>query len=388
MFVIRLSKFIDPSTRRVSNSILVGKSSHMLSLAELYQKKKSSMDKVEMFRLQQQTMLEQGQHWFLLPVLLIGLGIGLMFFGKIALGVISFSVSLLAFLLVGALKILPAYTQFNDQYKRQVIYALLEDLYPSIYYAPDNYVPSSLFAKAQLYPLDSQYTGKDYVEGETVQGGTFKFSDLSVKTPPTGHMDPITLFKGLFLVIDVYQPCDGSLYILPATTPPPLEEGLLQQPLERFMTPAQNASYTQFYSEFARGFMVYSKDTDAAQSLLKAPLIEALYQWYSKWQCAAHISWIGQQLFIALPQKAAFPMPDFAQTTNTNQALQRFYDQLLYGLSLVEYFGCEDPQEEANTLSSVNLGKIVTPPPSLSKEEEQAPLDATSKKKKLRYRKN
>ena len=360
----------------------------MLSLAELYQKKKSSMDKVEMFRLQQQTMLEQGQHWFLLPALLVVGGVGLLFFGKVTWAIICFSSSLVAFLLVGALKILPAYTQFSDQFKRQVIYALLEDLYPNIYYAPDNYVPSSLFAKAQLYPLDSHYTGKDYVEGETEAGGTFKFSDLSVQIPHTGSVEPITLFKGLFMVIDMHQSCDGALYILPVTAPPPLAEGLLMQPLERFMTPAQNTSYTQVYSEFARGFMVYSKDTDAAQTLLKTPVIKALYHWYSEWQCAAHLSCIGQQLFIALPQKSAFPTPDFAQETHNNQEIHRFYDQLFYGLSLVEYFGCEEPQEETNNLSPINLGKIVNSPLPISKEQGQSSMDAKNTKKKLRYKKN
>lgn len=332
----------------------------MLSLAELHSQKKSSIDKVEAFRLQQQKLLEQGQHWFLLPLLLIVFGGGLLFLGMGAVGTLVIGFSVVIFLLIGAFKILPAYTRFNDQFKRRVLYALLEDLYPSVYYAPDNYVPSSLFAKAKLYPVGTSYTGKDYVEGETEQGDTFKLSALSVSTKLADSSELTPLFTGLFWVIDIPQQNNSAVYILPDTaTLPQSKNQFVQQPLESFFSSEQSNDYRENCPAFGTGFIVYSQTTEAAQSILKTPLIEALYHWYSQWNCTPHFSIIGQQLFIALPLGTVFPAPDFMQKSINNTDLNRFYDQLLCGLSLVDFFGVEDTIKDNKTI-----------PPFLSGEEE------------------
>lgn len=325
----------------------------MLSLAELHQKKRSSIDKVEAFRLQQQSMLEQGQRWFLLPTTLVVIGAVLLFIGRVALGAFGFGLSVVVFLLVGAFKILPAYTRFNDQFKRQVLYALLEDLYPSVYYAPDNYIPSSLFVKAQLYPQGTSYTGKDYVEGETTKGDTFKFSALMVQEKKASSGKSTALFEGLFLVIDLAEPLDCPVFILPSTSPTTTQEQLLQQPIERFFTDEQSSTYNAVDSVFGQGFMVYSQKKEAAQLLLKAPLIEAIYQWHTQWNCAPHISLIGQQLFVALPIPVVFPAPDFVQQAANNVELNRFYDQVIAGLSVVELFGEANKKKDTTRKASV-----------------------------------
>lgn len=316
----------------------------MLKLTDLYQKKVSSLDKVEKFRLEQQAMLEQGQRWFWLPVLLIGVGIGLFFWGKIPVAILMCGISALVFLLVGAFKILPAYNRFNDQFKRTVLYALLEDLYPNVYYAPDNYVPSSLFAKAQLYPVGGNYTGEDYVEGETEHGRVFKFSTLSVQSTLTDGQGPQEIFQGLFLVVDVHLKSNYPIYILPVGAS---LEGVnltqfIQQPLAHFMTPEQTNTYAACPT-FGEAFIVYTLEKEATTILLKAPLMEVLYQWYNGWQCATHLSWIGQQLFIALPSTIIFPAPDLTEKVEENKNLNCLYDQLLYSLSLVECFGETNP---------------------------------------------
>ncbi|MGH1335359.1 MAG: DUF3137 domain-containing protein [Aureispira sp.] len=312
----------------------------MLNLTELYQKKVSSIDKVETFRLQQQMMLEQGQRWFLLPALLIAVGLSLFFLGKGPIAALVCGLSLIVFFLIGALKILPAYTRFNDQFKRKVLYALLEDLYPSVYYAPDNYVPSSLFSKAQLYPVGGNYTGEDYVEGETNHGATFKFSALTVQATLADDHALQQIFQGLFLVIDVHLKSNYPIYILPTNTD---MEGIdltqfIQQPLEDFISSDQVNSYVE-HPEFGKKFTVYTLDKEVTTVLLKEPLIEVIYKWYSQWGCETHLSWIGQQLFIALPSATIFPTADLTQKVEDNTALHYFYDQLLYGLSLVEFFG-------------------------------------------------
>jgi hypothetical protein len=312
----------------------------MLSLAELLPKKASSIDKVEAFRLQQQALLERGQRWFLLPALLLVVGGGLLVGGKLGLGFLFMGISLVAFLLVGAFKIIPAYTRYNDQFKRTVLYALLEDLYPSVYYAPDNYVPSSILTKAQLYSVGELYKGKDYVEGETGRGNTFRFSKLSIKNN-LNDAEEQQLFEGLFLVVDIAKYCEHPVCIVPVadalTTE--LAEGLDRQPLAHFLNSTQKANYTEKQPDFVHNFMIYSKESKLAQSFLNDTLLEALYQWYTQWRCAAHLSFIGQQLFIALSMPRVFPVPDLNQKAATNEDLDRFYEQLLYCLSVVEIFG-------------------------------------------------
>lgn len=339
----------------------------MLSLAELHQKKLSSIDKIEAFRLQQQSMLEQGQRWFILPGLLILLAGGVLFSGKLALGAIALGLSLVVFLIIGVLKIIPAYTRFNDQFKRRALYALLEDLYPSVYYAPDNYIPSSIVEKANLYPIGEVYTGKDYVEGETTQANVFKFSELSIKSNVANQAND--LFKGLFLVVDICIQASSPVYILPATAVPNEEllESLIAQPLELLLSANQHAAYGTTHPKFVKDFVVYSQDTAAAKAILSAPLINALYQWYTQWESCAQLSFVGQQLFLALPMTQMFPTPNMNQKSTTNTELNRFYDQLLYGLSVVEFFG--DPS--STELGKLDSNQVVQPRLSLSEEEKK-----------------
>ncbi|MFK7798861.1 MAG: DUF3137 domain-containing protein [Aureispira sp.] len=312
----------------------------MYNLAELSKRKQFGMDSVKAYHLQEQQVLRRGQYWFLLPIFLMILTLSLFVFHKFYLAIVLCSFSLLVFILVGALKIIPVYNRFNDQFKQRMLRAFLEDLYPSIYYAPANYIPSSLFEQAQLYPTHYSYVGKDYVEAKMVKGSSFKFSALSVHAK-TSQSDTIyAAFKGLFLVVKTRESCHSPIYILPSSSTfhHPKVEAFDKQTLESVLREDMYDSRLEKYAQLCKKFTVYSQSEIAIKSILKTTLLETIHYWTTQWQSAIRVSWIGQQLFVALPMATVFPVIELKDENFKEAELVRFYDQLLSILSVVECY--------------------------------------------------
>lgn len=318
----------------------------MYNLPELSRRKQSSMDSVKAYHRQEQQVLRRGQYWLLLPILLIGVALSLVIFNEIYISIVLFSFSLLVFMLVGALKIVPVYNRYNDQFKQKTLDAFLEDLYPSIYYAPANYIPSSLFEQAKLYPKYCSYTGKDYVEVKTLKGNSFKFSTLSVHAKDAPSDTIYSAFKGVFLVINTDLVCNSPIYIVPSldTLHHPKAELLDKQALESIFEKEATDSNQKQFAKLCKGFMVYYQSDVAIRLILKTALLEAIHYWSNQWHCALRISWIGQQLFIAMPMTTAtfFPIIELKDEQFNEAELMRFYDQLLSILSVIEYYEFND----------------------------------------------
>lgn len=312
----------------------------MYNLAELSKRKQLGIDSVKAYHIQEQQTLRRGQNWFLLPIFLVILTLSLFVFNRIYLAIVLFSFSLLVFIMVGALKIVPVYNRFNDQLKQRILRAFLEDLYPSIYYAPANYIPSSLFKQAGLYPPHYSYIGKDYVEAKTEKGNSFKFSALSVYAK-TSESDAIyTAFDGLFLVVKTRQSCHSPIYILPssATFHHPKVGTFNKQTLEAVLKEEIYDSDLKKYAQLCKKNTVYSQSGVVIKPILKTTLLEVIHYWATQWQSAIRVSWIGQQLFVALPMATVFPVIELKDENFNEAELVRFYDQLFSILSVVECY--------------------------------------------------
>lgn len=316
----------------------------MYDLAELSRRKQASMDSVKAYHRQEQKLLRRGQYWFLLPILLMGLTLSVVVLNKIYLGIVLFSFSLLVFILVGASKIVPVYNRFNDQFKQKILHAFLEDLYSSVYYAPANYIPSSLFAQAMLYPIHNSYTGKDYVEAKMSNGASFKLSVLSIQAKNIQSDVVYSAFDGVFLIIKTRQFCDSPTYILPSSTTfyHPQKELFYKQPLDLILGDGTCDTELKQYANLCKGFTVHYQSEKAMKAILKRTLLETIHYWANQWQCAVRVSWIGEQLFLAFPMATVFPVIELKDEKFNDLELNRFYDQLLSILSLVQCFELND----------------------------------------------
>jgi hypothetical protein len=304
--------------------------------------------------------IAKAKQWYILPMLLLVAAIASLFLGQIPLVAGLLFAAIVGFVVVAVFKVTPHRTSYISNFKKEAFSVFIEALYPPIYYAPDNYLPSSLFDKSQLFGSYDNYKGEDYFEGKTESGCSFKFSELCVTDTTTdsdGDSQTTTVFDGLFFVLNVPDRVNGRIQVLPDTAESAFGKmgKFIQKNLGAFFK-RSTMVYMEDHPEFEKEFVVYSEAEEEAYRILSPNLLQAIYDLRYKWKTRLSISFIGHQMYVAMPTNKNFFHPDIKQSILEDQLLQELYDELALCFAVVEDLSLEHESGESRAILNPKQG--------------------------------
>ena len=147
----------------------------MKRLKDIRQEIDPCLQKIEKERLVILEKVSKIKQLYILPVLLLIFTAVSFFVEARELAFILLFFAIGSFLLIAMFQVGAHQANYSSNFKKEAFLAFVKALYPSVYYAPGNYVPSSLFERSGLFSCYNTYEGEDYFEGKTESGHSFKF---------------------------------------------------------------------------------------------------------------------------------------------------------------------------------------------------------------------
>lgn len=320
-----------------------------------------ALQRVEKFRLEKLDTIAREKRWYGVPIILLIAAVIVGLEGTAFIGIALGVVAIIVLVLVYIVRVEPHRMAYISNFKEQVFASFIKELYPSIYYAPSNYLPSTLFSKSELFGSYDDYTGEDYFEGQTDNGCTFKFSELYVtETTRSSDSDTTTtIFDGMFFVLDVPNRVNGRIQILPDSSESTFGRigKFMQKKLGAFFQGAAMV-YMEDHPEFEKEFVVYSKDEAEAYRILTPGLLNAIYDLRYRWDIRLSVSFIGHQIYVAFPSSKNFFHPNIDRSVLEDNLIEEIYHELGLCFAVVEDLSMEhkpsDSWEQLNVVKKNN----------------------------------
>jgi hypothetical protein len=331
----------------------------MKNLHDIRQEIQPTLRQIEKHRIEKLEAISKAKKWYIIPVTLLILallsGLGMLVPMAIIFGVLA----IVGFLLVGIFKVSPHKKGYINSFKEEVFSTFVQSLYPDTYYAPGNYLPSTIFSASQLFGGYDSYDGSDYFEGKTENGCAFKFSEInatSTTRDSDGDSRTTTVFNGVFFVLSVPNRVTGRIQVLPDSAESSMGFlGKLVQKSLGSLFQGGTMVYMQEHPEFEKEFVVYSKDPEEAYRVLTPAMIQAIYDLRYKWNKKLRVSFIDNQIYVALSSTHDYFHPDINKSVLDDNFLDEFYDELALCFAVVEDMSIEHtgtynpPREEEET---------------------------------------
>ncbi|MCH2023159.1 MAG: DUF3137 domain-containing protein [Saprospiraceae bacterium] len=316
----------------------------MKSINDISRQIQPTLESVEKFRLDKLEAISQATKLYYVPFFMVITSFVLYFFNMIPYAVLLGIIGLIGIVLVYMLKIRPLTNGYTQHFKREVFTSFVNALYPNTTYIPDDCVPDSLFKMSRLYSSYNKYNGEDYFEGKTTNGCNFKFSELNVLDTSTytdsdgnSKTRTTTIFDGLFFVLTVPVKVRGFIQVLPDFAQSNFGSiGKYIQKSLGSMFHEGNMVYLEDYPEFEKEFVVYSQNEEEAFRILTSELIQSIYDLRFKWNKKLRLSFVDNEIYLALATYRDFFNPDIYQSVLQSTLLHELYNELALCFSVVE----------------------------------------------------
>lgn len=231
------------------------------------------------------------------------------------------------------------WASYRKGYKTQVVGKLLGTFNSSFKYSPTEQVSSVKYKESGLYPRAyDRYQGEDYVIGK-LDKTLIEFSELHTQYKTTTRDSKgrtttnwHTIFKGLFFVADANKHFNGKTYIMPDSTG--LFSSIGKSIGNLFGTRSDKVALED--SEFERFFEVYSDDQVEARYLLSPALMRRLIAFRAEADARVALSFVGGQLYIAIPTNKAYFEPKFFKPAVSLDVIKEIYQDLDFITGIVE----------------------------------------------------
>lgn len=323
----------------------------MKTINDIRRQIQPALQKIEHFRLEKLEAIAAARKWYIIPTIIVVIAVISIFTGMIPIAIILGIIGLVGYVLVAFLKVGPHETSYIASFKEEIFKAFVQGIYPNTYYAPANYLPSNLFASSRLFGGYDSYGGEDYFEGKTDSGSLFKFSELRVTDTETyrdsdnnTQTRTTTIFDGMFFVLDVPNRVAGRVQVLPdmAESSFGFLGKFVQKNLGSFFQGAKMV-YLEDHPEFEKAFVVYSQNEDEAYRILTPTLVQAIYDLRYKWNVTMRLSFIDNQIYVALSTSKNFFQPNIKKSVLEDDLLNELYDELALCFAVVEDLSEENP---------------------------------------------
>lgn len=227
---------------------------------------------------------------------------------------------------------------FRATFKPKVVSLLLDFIDNDVTYN----VPLKYMEKAAISPAVFQasrlfnsaapdYVGEDYIKGEMGELD-FEMSELTVKefSPVRNRLDDV--FRGVMLHAryrrEVQSPT-GEILVLPRQ-----ERQFLSKTIKSF-TAKGGRQFDRLSPKFMNTFVVYATANANTRGFLSAEMQEAILQYREKGSKDVFISFIANDIYIAIAQEKDLLEPALWQSNVSFDLIREYYEDLTLLLSIV-----------------------------------------------------
>jgi len=225
---------------------------------------------------------------------------------------------------------------FRGVFKVTVIARLVRFLDENLQYSPHQGLPQAVFQQADLFKQHiDRYTCEDQVVGK-IGATEIAFSEVHAeyKTRDSkGRADWHTIFRGILFVADFNKHFQGKTVVLPDTAQRLL--GGLGQRLQSW-TPGRDDLVRLEDPELEREFVVYGSDPIEARYVLSPSLMERILQFRRKTGKRIALSFVGSEVFVALPYTKNLFEPRLFSTLLDFGTVAHYFEDLQLAMGIVE----------------------------------------------------
>lgn len=225
---------------------------------------------------------------------------------------------------------------YRNLYKNEVFRRVTETIAPDMTYQPHHCVARSFYEECGLHASSiDRYSGEDYFSGQVGRTGVL-FSELHVERKETSRDSKgntstrwVTVFRGLFLVMDFHKDFQGETRIV--TDVAESMFGWLGRKLQNISGDLVRLENP----EFEKAFKVCSTDQVEARYLLTPSMQEQLLALRQQWGHQIQFCLRRSLLFISIPRSDRWFEIEGREEASHRAVVQQFSAQVLAVLHIV-----------------------------------------------------
>jgi hypothetical protein len=321
----------------------------MKNLSEIRQELSSVLRQTEEFRKEKLSAFNKG---VIYTSITVGAGALLLLIGLTSMNIILIIVG--GILMLCAIAVY-AYTaanharEFKEKFKSTVLKQMVESIIPGISYGHDQFINQSEFNTSQLFSNNANvYKGEDYFAG-TISGTSFKMSELTVQktTKSTSYSNGKTttktsthsIFKGIFIIMELPKNAYGETYVLPDSAEKMLGSfGKFIQKNLGSMFQKGAMIYLEDHPEFEKDFVVYSTEEIESKKLLTPSLLQSILEIYTKWKIRPSLAFVYNKVYVAIPTTKNLFKVNMRKSLIDDQQeiLQGYLDEIALCINVIE----------------------------------------------------
>lgn len=224
---------------------------------------------------------------------------------------------------------------FKYSFKTRIVGKLIRFLEPQLTYHPADHIDKHTFRASQLFKHSiDRFNGEDMVRG-TIGQTQIVFSELHAEYKTGSGEDKHwhTIFKGLFFIADFNKHFRGQTLVLPDTAEKCF--GGLGQMLQEWNIGRPDLVKLED-PEFEREFVVYGNDQIESRYILSMSLMQRILDFKNKSQTKIHLSFVGSNVFIALPMTKNLFEPKYLSDMDNFGPIFDYYRDLTLAIGIVE----------------------------------------------------
>ncbi len=219
--------------------------------------------------------------------------------------------------------------KFTAVYKDNVIKKLINYVDESLEYSPLGGFPKSQYIKSGIFKSKfNRYSADDFIKGKIGETSIY-FSEVHTSYKTSGeNSSNRPIFDGIFYQADFNKEFNGKTYVIPdfgsfGNKITMSKSG--RPPLVKLEDP-----------EFERYFEVYSEDQVEARYILSTALMKRLTEFRKKSQMLIAVSFINNNIFIAIRKSQTFFEPNIFSTNLNKEDILEYYNMLELVVGIVD----------------------------------------------------
>jgi hypothetical protein len=220
-------------------------------------------------------------------------------------------------------------TAFYKQYKREVIYRLIKFINPSLHYDNRLFISTNDFYKSGFFDngISVDFDGEEHISG-VIDNVNVEFSELEVEFKDKNQISTTGnkyMFRGIFFVAKAPKPFPADIVVIP--------KNAVRKPNLSAIETGNEAFNNHFQILLPR-----MEEEYYALEMLNSDFMDSLVKLRNELPHEIHISFVYDQVFIAISHERNLFEPDLWKYTVGFEAIVRHYKDLYYPINLIEHF--------------------------------------------------
>ena len=226
---------------------------------------------------------------------------------------------------------------YSHEFKDNIIEPLIKQINERLSYSKTLCIAQRYFQASKIFTEGiDRYHGNDLVKGE-LEGVKIRFSDVHAeyKTRDSkGRTSWHTIFQGLFLVADFNKDFKGETLILPDKAEKSFGKFIGSWLQSKNMN--RNELVKMDSPQFEKHFVVYATDQIEARYILTHSMMKRLLDYKKRVQVPLHISFVNQQIFLALAYNKDLFEPTIFSTLLKFELIKEYISTLQLAIGIID----------------------------------------------------